>query len=85
MIEQLQNQKIEEADFIRKKKLYLASNISMSDNIYRLNEKVIDDILLNKEVITDFYKVYDELNIETLYDIIQNLDFSNICKLIVKD
>ena len=46
---------------------------------------LIDDILLNKEVITDFYKVYDELNIETLYDIIQNLDFSNICKLIVKD
>lgn len=85
MIEQLQNQKIEEADFIRKKKLYLASNISMSDNIYRLNEKVINDILLNKEVITDFYKVYDELNLETLYDIIQNLDFSNICKLIVKD
>ena len=85
MINQLQNKKIEEADFIRKKKLYLSSNISMSDNIYRLNEKVINDILLNKEVITDFYKIYNEFNLETLYDIIQELDFSNRCKLIVKD
>ena len=85
IIKQLEKKQIKEADFIRKKKLYLSSNISMSDNIYRLNEKIINDILLNKEVVTDFYQIYDSLNIDTLNHIIQELDFSNICKLIVKD
>lgn len=85
ILHQLNDRVIDEADFIRKKKLFLASNISMSDNIYRLNEKVINDILLNGEVITDFYQIYNELNIDTLNSIIEELDFSNICKLIVKD
>ena len=76
---------INEEDFIRKKKIFLASNISISDNIYSLNEKVINEYLLNKEVITDCYQIYDKLNYQELIDIIKSLDFSNISKLIIKD
>ena len=76
---------INEEDFIRKKKIFLASNISISDNIYSLNEKVINEYLLNKEVITDCYKIYDKLNYQELINIIKSLDFSNISKLIIKD
>lgn len=76
---------INEEDFIRKKKIFLASNISISDNIYSLNEKVINEYLLNKEVITDCYQIYDKLNYQELIDIIKLLDFSNISKLIIKD
>lgn len=82
---EMENKKIDEEDFNRKKKLYLSSNISLSDDIYRLNEKVINDILLSKKVITDFYEIYNLLNIETMYEIINELDFSNITKLIIKD
>lgn len=82
---EMENKKIDEEDFNRKKKLYLSSNISLSDDIYRLNEKVINDILLSKKVITDFYEIYNSLNIETMYEIINELDFSNITKLIIKD
>ena len=76
---------INEEDFIRKKKIFLASNISISDNIYSLNEKVINEYLLNKEIITDCYQIYDKLNYQELIDIIKSLDFSNISKLIIKD
>ena len=76
---------INEEDFIRKKKIFLASNISISDNIYSLNEKVINEYLLNKEVITDCYQIYDKLNYQELIAIIKSLDFSNISKLIIKD
>lgn len=76
---------INEEDFIRKKKIFLASNISISDNIYSLNEKVINEYLLNKEVVTDCYKIYDILNYQGLINIIKSLDFSNISKLIIKD
>lgn len=76
---------INEEDFIRKKKIFLASNISISDNIYSLNEKVINEYLLNKEIITDCYQIYDKLNYQELMDIIKSLDFSNISKLIIKD
>lgn len=85
IVNEIETKIIEQSDFMRKKKLYLASNISMSDNIYRLNEKVINDILLNGKVITDCYEIYNSLNIDTLNEIIEQLDFSNICKLIVKD
>ena len=85
IINELSNKNIEEEAFNRKKKLFLANNISMSDNIYRLNEKIINDILLNDEAITDFYEIYNSLNINTLNDIMSEIDFSNICKLIVKD
>lgn len=82
---QLNDKIILEEDFIRKKKLFLSNNITMSDNIYRLNEKVINDILLNKEVITDFYEVYNSLNIDTLNEIIKEIDFSNICKVTINN
>ena len=57
----------------------------MSDNIYRLNEKVINDILLNDEVITDFYEVYNSLNIDKLNEIINEIDCSNICKVTINN
>lgn len=72
-------------DFNRKKKIFLANNISMSDNIYRLNEKIINDILVNNKIITDFYNIYNRLNYQELINIIKEIDFSNISKLIIKD
>ena len=85
ILEALKDRNIDELDFIRKKKNYLASNISISDNIYSLNEKIVNEYLLNKNIITDCYEIYNKLNYEELNKIINSLDFSNISKLIIKD
>lgn len=85
ILDELKNKKIDEQDFIRKKKVFLANSISLSDNIYNLNEKIINEYLLNKNIETDCYKTYDKLQYDELVSIINSLDFSNISKLIIKD
>lgn len=85
VLKSLNNKTINEQDFIRKKKIFLANNISISDNIYSLNEKIVNEYLLNKTIITDCYQMYNKLNYEELNNIINALDFSNVSKLIIKD
>ena len=85
VVQILNDKSIDELDFIRKKKNFLASNISISDNIYALNEKIINEYLLNNKIITDCYQIYNKLNYDELSAIINSLDFSNISKLIIKD
>lgn len=81
----LEDINFDENDFVRKKKNFLASSIAMSDNIYNLNEKIINEYLLNKNITTDCYDIYNKLNYQELVNIIKLLDFSNTSKLIIKD
>ncbi len=71
-------------DFNRKKKVILASNIFMSDNIYSINNKVTNDILDNDEVITDIYEENESLKYEDLINLIKKIDFKNTCEVIIK-
>ena len=81
---EINNKIISEIDFIRKKRSYLSSNIYMSDNIFKLNDKISSCFLANNHVVTDYYKVYNELNIDDLNEIIDNIDFTNVSRLIIK-
>lgn len=71
-------------DFNRKKKVILASNIFMSDNIYSINNKITNDILDNGEVITDIYEENESLKYEKMVDLIKKLDFKNTCEVVIK-
>ena len=71
-------------DFNRKKKVILASNIFMSDNIYSINNKVTNDILDNDEVITDIYEENESLKYEDLINLVKKIDFKNTCEVIIK-
>lgn len=71
-------------DFNRKKKVILASNIFMSDNIYNINNKITNDILDNNEVITDIYEENESLKYEDLINLIKKIDFKNTCEVIIK-
>lgn len=81
---EINNKTISEIDFIRKKRSYLSSNIYMSDNIFKMNDKISSCFLANNHVVTDYYKVYNELNIDDLNEIIDNIDFTNVSRLIIK-
>ena len=71
-------------DFNRKKKVILASNIFMSDNIYSINNKITNDILDTNEVITDIYDENKSLKYEELLSLIKKLDFKNTCEVVIK-
>ncbi len=84
LIDKYMKSDILETDFNRKKKIVLASNIFMSDNIYSINNKVVNDVLETGEVITDIYEENESLKFDVLNSIISKLDFSNTCKVIIK-
>ena len=73
-----------EEDFLRKKKNYLSSNIYMSDNIFGLNNKIINNIVLNGNILTDIYGIYNRLQYNEFLDCINSIDFSNQTTLIIK-
>jgi len=81
---EINNKVIEEKDFIRKKRSYLSSNIYMSDSIYKINDKILGSFLSSNQVITDYYKIYEDLKLEKLNEIINEVDFTNVSKLIIK-
>ncbi len=76
--------KISDEDLQRKKKSSKSSLIYKSDNIYAINSKIDNDIIRYNEVILDDFKIIDSLNIDELNEIIDSIDFSNTCTVILK-
>ena len=74
---ELKKRKIDEADFIRKKKVKKSNSIYKSDSIYAINNKIMSNIINYGEVILDEHKLIDELNFDEFQEVINNIDFSN--------
>jgi len=70
--------------FNRKKKIILSSNIYMSDNIFQINNKIINDVLNENEVITDIYEENSNLKYDELINLVKKLNFKNSCQVIIK-
>ncbi len=81
---EIEKEDILESDFIRKRKTLVASTIFASDNIYRINSKIVNDILRNGSVITDTYDIYKNLSFETLKQIISDINYSNVSTIIIE-
>lgn len=71
-------------DFNRKKKVMLSSQIYMSDNIFRINNKIVEDILEDGKVITDVYKMFDELKYDEFLDLLNKINYNNTCEVLIK-
>ncbi len=88
LIEKIDNEikdlNFEENEFNRKKKTAISSCIYMSDNIYRLNSLVMNDLIDNKKFNPDIYKHYKNLNFEDFNKLINKLEFKNKSIYIVK-
>lgn len=75
--EEMQDLKITEEDFERKKKIRKSNCIYKSDNIYSINNKIMSNIMDYGEVILDNYKKIDDLNIKDMNKIIKNINLEN--------
>lgn len=75
--DELQNTKISELDFNRKKKVKKSEVIYKSDNIYAINSKIMANIINHGKVIADEHAYIDSLSYKELYEITQNISFEN--------
>ena len=73
----LKDKEINKQDFNRKKKTLISSCIYMSDNIYSINNKIMNNIIIYDKVITDDYEIIKNLNYETFKKIIDKINLKN--------
>lgn len=75
--QELSNLEISEADLERKKKTIISSFLFMSDNIYQLNEKAMNNIIKYDTVNCDDYGEITSLNIGEYQKMIPNIHLEN--------
>lgn len=75
---------VNEDELKRKKKVYLSSLIYMTDNIFRLNHKVMNDINKYGEIIDNNYDEIKSLNIIEMRKVLNSVDFSNYNVIVVE-
>lgn len=75
--EELENRKINEKDFNRKKKVRKSSVIYKSDSIYAINNKIMANIINEGKVITDEQEYIETLNYEEFTNTINNINLEN--------
>lgn len=74
---ELENLNILEEELERKKKVDISSLIYMSDNVYRINHKIMNDINRYGKIIDNNFEIIKELNIKEFNKVIKELDLSN--------
>jgi len=80
---QVNNLEITEEEFKRKKNNIASSYIFMSDNIFSMNEKVMNNIIKYNKVNIDDVTYTKELDFDKANSIIKELDLSNKSVLII--
>ncbi len=84
LMNSMEDLSINEDELERKKKVYLSSLIYMTDNIFRLNHKVMNDINKYGEIIDNNYDEIKSLNIIEMRKVLNSVDFSNYNVIIVE-
>ena len=74
---QINNLKITEEEFERKKLNIASSYVFMSDNIFSMNEKIMNNIVKYNEIKTDDIEYTKNLSFNKAKKIIKNLNLSN--------
>lgn len=82
--EKMNNLDLTKEEFERKKLSTMSSYIFMSDNIFSMNEKIMNNIIKYNEIKTDDIEYIKNLKFEKAKQIIENLDLSNKCKVIIE-
>ena len=81
--EELEDLTITEEEFNRKKKMLLSSHLFMSDNIYQINSKIMNNIIKEGKVLANSYGEINSYNFEQSNYIIENISFSNSSYVII--
>ena len=82
LLEEIKNEfnnlKIEEADFTRMKKVWIANEVKMIDDIDSTVHNIYDDFLKYKTIIPNKIERIRNLDINVLRDLIKKIDFNNM-------
>lgn len=84
IIEKLNNIKISEEDFERKKKVLVSNEIYTYDNIALVNDMIVDNILFDNTLKDDIIPFIKSLNYEEFINVINKTNLKNISKVIVE-
>ncbi len=80
---EIKNLTLTEEELERKKKTIISSQVFMSDNIFSLNHKIVNDIIKYGKVITEDYSIIKSLNIKDAKSVLKNMDFDNYSIFII--
>lgn len=83
--EQLENYILTKEEFSRKKKAEIASLILKYDDVIAVNELIQNNIITDGKVIDNTKEIFENLNIETMQEIIANISFDNVATMIVEN
>ncbi len=72
-----------EEEFNRKKKTIISSLLYLSDNIYRLNNKIMNNIITEGKVIINDYDEINNYSFETFEKTIRQINFKNHSSVMV--
>lgn len=84
LMSSMEDLSVSEDELERKKKVYISSLIYMTDNIFRLNHKVMNDINKYGEIIDNNYDEIKSLNIIEMRKVLNSVDFSNYNVIVVE-
>ena len=82
--QEMRNTKVNANEFNRKKKTLLSSLLYLSDNIFRLNHNVINDIIFYGKYNTNIYDDIQNLNFEDYKKLVESLELNNNTTFIVE-
>ena len=80
---EMTNLEIDEEDFNRKKKVLKSGQIFMSDNIFGINHKIINNFIKYQEVFNDDLDFIDNLNYKDFKDCIKQMSFKEVGDLTI--
>ena len=73
----LNNLDVLEEDLERIKKVWISSEVIKSDYADSIVDTVVDDLINYHKVITNYVELIKNMNITTMREVINSLDFSN--------
>ena len=73
----LNNLNVLEEDLERIKKVWISSEVIKSDYADSIVDTVVDDLINYHKVITNYVELIKNMNITTMREVINSLDFSN--------
>ena len=83
IIETLKDISVTEEEFNRYRKVMISTNIISSDNIFRINNVIANDIIKYNRVITDRIKELEESSLEEVKYVSENMCLDNYTTLII--
>ena len=73
----LDNLKVEEKDLERMKKVWISSEVIKTDYADNLVDNVVDELVNYHKVVDNYVELIKNMNITTMREVIDSLDFSN--------